>query len=162
MKKSNYISIATGLVGVCVGAVTTAILCKKIAEKEVKNAVDEKVKDAIKGNIDTEKLNKEIIDETSNKIEKNIEISNDKIDEKLNNFDERLEAMEDIDAKKMEVVKVGILAIVTIATTLITSYYNSRNNVDENALLKVLEHIDDVGNSNFSEFEKRLSALEAK
>ena len=162
MKKSNYISIATGLVGVCVGALTTAIFCKKMVEKEVKNAVDENVKDTIKGNIDTEKLNKEIIDETSSKIEKNIEVSNDKIDEKLNNFNERIEAMEDIDAKKLEVAKVGILAIVTIATTLITSYYNSRNNVDENALLKVLEHIDDVGNSNFSEFEKRLSALEAK
>ena len=85
-----------------------------------------------------------------------------KIDKKLNNFDERLEAMEDIDAKKLDVAKAGILAIVTIATTLITSYYNSRNNVDENALIKVLEHIDDVGNSNFSEFEKRLCALEAK
>lgn len=162
MKKFDYVSIATGLVGICVGAVTTAIFCKKIVEKEVKNEVDEKVKDTIKGNIDTEKLNKEIIDETSSKIEKNIEVSNDKIDERLNNFEERIKYMEDIDAKKLEVAKVGILAIVTIATTLITSYYNSRNNVDENALLKVLEHIDDVGNSNFSEFEKRLCALEAK
>ncbi len=162
MKKSDYISIATGLVGVCVGAVATAILCKKIVDKEVKNAVDEKVKDTIKGNIDTEKLNKEIIDETSSKIEKNIEVSNDKIDKTLNNFDERIEAMEDIDAKKMEVVKVGILAIVTIATTLITSYYNSRNNVDEDALIKTLEYIDNVLNSNFSEVEKRLCALEAK
>ena len=162
MKKSDYISIATGLVGVCVGAVATAILCKKIVDKEVKNAVDEKVKDTIKGNIDTEKLNKEIIDETSSKIEKNIKVSNDKIDERLNDFDERIEAMEDVDAKKLEVAKVGILAIVTIATTLITSYYNSRNNVDENALLKALGHIDDVSNNNFSEFEKRLCALEAK
>ena len=162
MKKSNYISIGAGLVGLCVGAVATAIFCKKAVEKEVKNAVDEKVKDAIKGNIDTEKLNKEVVEQTASKIEKNIEVSNEKIDKKLNNFDERLEAMEDIDAKKLDVAKAGILAIVTIATTLITSYYNSRNNVDENALIKVLEHIDDVGNSNFSEFEKRLCALEAK
>ena len=162
MKKSNYISIGAGLVGLCVGVVATAIFCKKAVEKEVKNAVDEKVKDAIKGNIDTEKLNKEVVEQTASKIEKNIEVSNEKIDKKLNNFDERLEAMEDIDAKKLDVAKAGILAIVTIATTLITSYYNSRNNVDENALIKVLEHIDDVGNSNFSEFEKRLCALEAK
>ena len=162
MKKSNYISIGAGLVGLCVGAVATAIFCKKAVEKEVKNAVDEKVKDTIKGNIDTEKLNKEIIDETASKIEKNIEVSNDKIDKTLNNFDERIEAMEDIDAKKMEVVKVGILAIVTITTTLITSYYNSRNNVDENALIKALGHIDDVINSNFGEVEKRLRVLEAR
>lgn len=162
MKKSNYISIATGLVGVCVGAVATAILCKKMVEKEVKNSVDETVKDAIKGNIDTEKLNKEIIDETASKIEKNIKVSNDNIDKKLNNFNERIETMEDIDAKKMDLAKTGILAIVTIATTLITSYYKNRNNVDENALIKVLKHIDDVGNSNFSEFEKRLCVLEAK
>ena len=60
MKKSSYISIATGLVGVCIGVAVTTIACKKIVEKEVKNAVDEKVKDTIKGNIDTEKLNKEI------------------------------------------------------------------------------------------------------
>ena len=76
MKKSNYIYIATGLVGVCIGAAVTAIACKKMVEKEVKNAVDEKVKDTIKGNIDTEKLNKEIIDETASKIEKNIKVSN--------------------------------------------------------------------------------------
>ena len=162
MKKSNYISIGAGLVGLCVGAVATAIFCKKAVEKEVKNAVDEKVKDTIKGNIDTEKLNKEVVEQTASKIEKNIEVSNEKIDKKLNNFDERLEAMEDIDAKKLDVAKAGILAIVTITTTLITSYYNSRNNVDENALIKALGHIDDVSNSNFSEFEKRLCALEAK
>ena len=41
MKKSNYISIGAGLVGLCVGAVATAIFCKKAVEKEVKNAVDE-------------------------------------------------------------------------------------------------------------------------
>ena len=162
MKKSNYISIATGLAGVCIGAVATAIFCKKMVEKEVKDAVDEKVKDAIKGNIDTEKLNKEVVEQTASKIEKNIEVSHEKIDQTLNNFNERIEAMEDIDAKKMEVVKVGILAIVTITTTLITSYYNSRNNVDENALIKALGHIDDVINSNFGEVEKRLRVLEAR
>lgn len=162
MKKSNYISIATGLVGVCIGAAVTTIACKKMVEKEVKNAVDEKVKDTIKGNIDTEKLNKEIIDETASKIEKNIKVSNDNIDKKLNNFNERIATMEDIDAKKIDLAKTGILAIVTIVTTLITSYYKNRNNVDENALIKVLKHIDDVGNSNFSEFEKRLCILEAK
>ena len=162
MKKSSYISIATGLVGVCIGVAVTTIACKKIVEKEVKNAVDEKVKDTIKGNIDTEKLNKEIIDETASKIEKNIKVSNDNIDKKLNNFNERIVTMEDIDAKKLDLAKTGILAIVTITTTLITSYYKNRNNVDENALIKVLKHIDDVGNSNFSEFEKRLCILEAK
>ena len=162
MKKSNYISIATGLAGVCIGAVATAIFCKKMVEKEVKDAVDEKVKDAIKGNIDTEKLNKEVVEQTASKIEKNIEVSNEKIDKRLNNFDERLEAMEDIDAKKLDVAKAGILAIVTISTTLITSYYNSRNHVDENALIKTLGHIDDVINSNFGEVEKRLRVLEAR
>ena len=168
MKKSNYISIATGLVGVCIGAAVTAIACKKMVEKEVKNAVDEKVKDTIKGNIDTEKLNKEIIDETTSGdvhgtgTSSNIKISNDNIDKKLNNFNERIATMEDIDAKKIDLAKTGILAIVTIVTTLITSYYKNRNNVDENALIKVLKHIDDVGNSNFSEFEKRLCILEAK
>lgn len=36
MKKSNYISIATGLVGVCIGAAVTAIACKKNGRKRSK------------------------------------------------------------------------------------------------------------------------------
>lgn len=162
MKKSNYISIATGLAGVCIGAVATAIFCKKMVEKEVKDAVDEKVKDAIKGNIDTEKLNKEVVEQTASKIEKNIEVSNEKIDKKLNNFNERLEVMEDVDAKKLDVAKAGILAIVTISTTLITSYYNNRNYADEDALLKTFKYLGEKLTANFTEIEERLSALEVK
>ena len=66
---------------------------------------------------------------------------------KLKEFNERLEVMEDIDAKKIDLAKVAITGVVTIATTLITQHYRKNNQTDKDALSHTFDYISNALNT---------------
>lgn len=119
------------MAGICIGAATAMISAaayyKKTIQNNVDKAVDKKVKQDIANNIDIDKLNNEIKAEATDKITKavadKVAVVDKKVDEKIKDFDGRLKVVEDVEARKWDVAKAGVIGLVTIATTLINATY---------------------------------------
>ena len=145
MKKEYLIAsgmAGAGLMGVAVGFIfgtkKTSKDYKEIIEKEVHQAINKEIVNNTLEELEIKDLRKEVkeeaIEKAANKIEENT-------NNKLKEFNERLEVMEDIDAKKIDLAKVAITGVVTIATTLITQHYRKNSQTDKDALSHTFDYI---------------------
>lgn len=172
--KKEYL-IGAGLVGATIGfMVGTNIAlkkCKETINKEVKDAINKEVKNNVIQELNIKELKEEVKKEAIDKVASSIE---QKTDEKLKEFNERLEVMEDIDAKKLDLGKAAVVGLVTISTTLIKAIYDNRNNktVNENALNNIQHNFElvnerivegfTIANNNFLDLSQRVNDLEVK
>lgn len=163
--KKEYL-IGAGLVGAAIGFMVgtniTLKKCKETINKEVKDVISKEVKNNAIQELNVKELKEEVKKEAINKVANSIE---QKTDKKLKEFNERLEVMEDIDAKKLELGKAAVVGLVTISTTLIKAIYDDKKRANNDAIQKMATYIDknfDICFDNFAETNQRLSTLEVK
>lgn len=163
--KKEYL-LGAGLVGAAIGFMIgtniTLKKCKETINKDVKEAINKEVKNNVIQELDIKDLRKDIKEEATKRVVDSIE---QKTDKKLKEFNERLEAMEDIDAKKLDLGKAAVVGVVTIATTLIKACYDNKNKTNDDVVSKMATLLDkkfEVCDTNFIEIDGRLNALEVK
>lgn len=163
--KKEYL-VGAGLIGAAIGFMVgtniTLKKCKETINKDVKEAINKEVKNNVINELDMNDLRKEVKEAATEKVANSIE---QKTDKKLKEFNERLEVMEDIDAKKLELGKAAMVGLVTISTTLIKAYYDNKNKVADNIPLNIAQALDKnfgVCMDNFKELNDRVTALEVK
>ena len=151
MKKEHLFAAGVagaGLMGVTVGFIFGTKKAsknrKEIIEKEVRQAINKEIINNTLKELEIRDLRKEVKAEAIEKVSNEIEVNTNN---KLKEFDERLEVMEDIDAKKLDLAKVAITGVVTVATTLITQHYRKNNQTDKDALAHTFDYISNALNT---------------
>ena len=161
--KKEYL-FAAGMAGACLTGAAVGFIfgtkkaskdCKETIEKEVHQAINKEIVNNTLKELEVKDLRKEVKTEAIEKVSNKIEVSTNN---KLKEFNERLEVMEDIDAKKIDLAKVAITGVVTIATTLITQHYRKNNQTDKDALTHTFDYISNALNT----LSGRIDVLEVK